>query len=59
MKKYDFSDHFFSQIRSVYFASRENYTEFENLTYILSGVLEPSEIIHDKTKSPFNISEKI
>jgi len=59
MKKYNFSDHFFSQIRSVYFASRENYPEFKNLTYILSGVLEPSEIIHDKTKSPFNISEKI
>lgn len=59
MIKYDFSDQFFSQIRSVYFASRTNYQEFNRLTYILSGVLEPSEIIHDKTKSPFNISEKI
>ncbi len=59
MKKYNFSDQFFSQIRSVYFASRSNYVEFNNLTYILSGVLEPAEIIHDKTKSPFNISEKI
>lgn len=59
MVKYNFSDQFFSQIRSVYFASRTNYTEFNNLTYILSGVLEPSEIIQDKTKSPFNISEKI
>ncbi|MFA6189736.1 MAG: AAA-like domain-containing protein [Sulfuricurvum sp.] len=59
MIKYDFSDQFFSQIRSVYFASRTNYPEFNRLTYVLSGVLEPSEIIHDKTKSPFNISEKI
>lgn len=59
MVKYNFSDQFFSQIRSVYFASRTNYEEFNNLTYILSGVLEPSEIIQDKTKSPFNISEKI
>lgn len=59
MTKYDFSDQFFSQIRSIYFASRTNYEEFNNLTYILSGVLEPSEIIQDKTKSPFNISEKI
>ena len=59
MKKYDFSDQFFSQIRSVYFASRANYDEFNRLTYVLSGVLEPSEIIQDKTKSPFNISEKI
>jgi len=59
MVKYNFSDQFFSQIRSVYFASRTNYPEFHNLTYILSGVLEPSEIIQDKTKSPFNISDKI
>lgn len=59
MKRFDFSDQFFSQIRSVYFASRVNYEEFKNLTYILSGVLEPSEIIQDKTKSPFNISEKV
>ncbi|WP_419678481.1 AAA-like domain-containing protein [Aliarcobacter lanthieri] len=59
MKKYDFSDQFFSQIRSVYFASRSNYDEFNNLTYVLSGVLEPAEIIQDKTKSPFNISDKI
>ncbi len=59
MVDYDFSDQFFSQIRSVYFASRTNYPEFKQLTYILSGVLEPSEIINDSRKSPFNISEKI
>lgn len=59
MKKFDFSDQFFSQIRSVYYSSRTNFKEFNNLTYILSGVLEPSEIIQDNTKSPFNISEKV
>jgi len=59
MINFDFSDQFFSQIRSIYFSGRTNYKEFKNLTYVLSGVLEPSEIIQDSRKSPFNISEKI
>ena len=59
MINFDFSDQFFSQIRSIYFSGRTNYQEFKNLTYILSGVLEPSEIIQDSRKSPFNISEKV
>ena len=59
MINFDFSDQFFSQIRSIYFSGRTNYKEFKNLTYILSGVLEPSEIIQDSRKSPFNISEKV
>lgn len=59
MTSFSFSDQFFSQIRSVYYSSRTNYKEFNNLTYLLSGVLEPSDIIKDKNKSPFNISEKV
>ena len=54
----EFSDQFFSQIRSMYFA-RTNYSEFERLTYVLSGVAEPSDLIRDKTVSPFNIGQKI
>ena len=55
-----YSDQIFAQIRSVYFAGRTNYcSEFSRLTYILSGVAEPSSIIKDKNKSPFNIGEKI
>lgn len=53
-----YSNKIFAQIRSIYF-TRINYTEYEKLTYVLSGVLEPSEIINDKNISPFNIGEKI
>ena len=53
-----FSDNIFSQIRSVYF-SRVNYPELEKLTYVLSGVVEPTEIIKNPKISPFNIGEKI
>lgn len=53
-----FSDNIFSQIRSVYF-SRVNYPVLEKLTYVLSGVVEPTEIIKNPKISPFNIGEKI
>lgn len=53
-----FSDNIFSQIRSTYF-SRVNYPELEKLTYVLSGVVEPTEIIKNPKISPFNIGEKI
>jgi tetratricopeptide (TPR) repeat protein len=55
----DYSDQVFAFIRSVYFSGRENFTEFERLTYVLSGVAEPSELIRNKALSPFNIGEKI
>ena len=58
LTKNKYSDQIFAQIRSVYF-SRANYKELENLTYILSGVVEPNEIIKDPKISPFNIGEKI
>ena len=53
-----FSDNIFSQIRSTYF-SRVNYPVLEKLTYVLSGVVEPTEIIKNPKISPFNIGEKI
>jgi len=58
LTKKSYSDQIFAQIRSVYF-SRTNYKELEKLTYILSGVVEPNEIIKDPKISPFNIGEKI
>lgn len=58
LTKTSYSDQIFAQIRSVYF-SRVNYSELERLTYILSGVIEPSEIIKDPKISPFNIGQKI
>lgn len=57
--KTNYSDQIFSQIRSSYFASRVNFQEFNNLTYLLSGVIEPTEIIKDPKVSPFNIGQKI
>ncbi len=53
-----YSDQIFSQIRSIYF-SRINYAELSRLTYLLSGVVEPTEIIKDTKISPFNIGQKI
>lgn len=58
LKSVNYSDNIFSQIRSNYF-SRTNFPEFERLTYILSGVIEPIDLIKDRNKSPFNIGEKI
>lgn len=54
----EYSDNIFAQIRSNYF-SRTNFPVLERLTYILSGVIEPTELIKDRNKSPFNIGDKI
>lgn len=53
-----YSDVVLAQIRSMYF-SRASYAEYARLTYVLSGVAEPSDLIRDKNISPFNIGEKI
>lgn len=54
-----YSDQVFSFIRSIYFSGRANFDCFDRLTYLLSGVAEPSDIIKNKDVSPFNIGEKI
>ncbi|OEE17903.1 AAA-like domain-containing protein [Vibrio cyclitrophicus] len=54
----EYSDNIFAVIRSNYF-TRSNFPEFNHLTYILSGVIEPKDLIKDRNKSPFNIGEKI
>ncbi len=53
-----FSDQVFSHIRSIYF-SRVTISAYSRLTYILSGVAEPAELIKNPKLSPFNIGEKI
>lgn len=58
LTKSTFSDEIFSQIRSIYF-ERVNFPEYERLTYVLSGVAEPNEIIKNAKISPFNIGQKI
>jgi tetratricopeptide (TPR) repeat protein len=58
LAKADFSDEIFAQIRSIYFM-RSTYNTLEKLTYILSGVIEPTKLIKNKDNSPFNIAEQI
>lgn len=53
-----YGDVILSQVRSIYFA-RTNFAEYERITYVLSGVAEPTDLIKDKNVSPFNIGEKI
>lgn len=59
LTKSSYSDQVFSFIRSVYFSGRANFPVLGRLTYILSGVAEPADIIKNKDVSPFNIGEKI
>lgn len=59
LTKVDYSDKVFSQIRSMYFSGRTNFSVFSRLTYVLSGVADPSELIKNKAISPFNIGAKI
>jgi len=59
LTKTSYSDNVFSFIRSVYFSGRVNIPQFERLTYLLSGVAEPTELIKNKNISPFNIGAKI
>jgi hypothetical protein len=58
LTKTQYSDNIFAQIRSVYF-NRLNYPILNRLTYILSGVVEPTDIIKNPKISPFNIGQKI
>ncbi|NVZ95988.1 AAA-like domain-containing protein [Pseudomonas sp. B6001] len=53
-----YSDVVLAQIRSMYF-NRVNFSEYSRLTYVLSGVAEPTDLIKNKDISPFNIGEKI
>lgn len=59
LTKTEYSDQVFSFLRSIYFSGRINFPEFNRLTYILSGVAEPSALIKNRDVSPFNIGEKI
>lgn len=58
LTRQDYSDRVFSLIRGHYYAV-SNYPELQRATYILSGVIEPKDIIRDPNISPFNIGEKI
>ena len=54
----DFSDDFFAAIRAVYNA-RAQEPAFERLTFVLSGVASPSDLIKDRRQTPFNIGQGV
>jgi len=56
--KIKFKDEFFAIIRSFYNQRSEN-QEYERLTFCLLGVATPSDLIQDKTRTPFNIGQAI
>ena len=53
-----FSDNVFALIRSHFF-QRKNYPDMGKLSYLLSGVMEPKDIIKNPDISPFNIGQEI
>ncbi|MGB0386099.1 MAG: AAA-like domain-containing protein [Ardenticatenaceae bacterium] len=52
--RFDFSDDFFAAIRAFYNA-RPQEPAFERLTFVLLGVATPSDLIKERTRTPFNI----
>ncbi|MBW4634125.1 MAG: AAA-like domain-containing protein [Iphinoe sp. HA4291-MV1] len=54
----NFKDDFFAFIRACY-NQRADKPECRRLTFALLGVATPSDLIQDKTKSPFNIGQAI
>jgi hypothetical protein len=55
LRKHSFSDEVFAQIRKTYFV-RVTYPDFNRLSYVLSGVIDPEKLIKNKENSPFNIA---
>jgi tetratricopeptide (TPR) repeat protein len=56
--KLDFKDDFFALIRSCYNQRAEN-PEYQRLTFALLGVATPSDLIQDKSRTPFNVGRAI
>ncbi len=56
--KLDFKDDFFALIRACHNQRAEN-PEYQRLTFALLGVATPSDLIQDKTRTPFNVGRAI
>ena len=56
--KLDFKDDFFAFIRGCY-NMRSQDPEYERLTFCLLGVANPTDLIQDKERTPFNIGHSI
>lgn len=56
--KLEFRDNFFAGIRAIYNARAEN-PDLRRLTFVLLGVASPSDLIKDRSRTPFNIGQEI
>ncbi len=54
----EFSDDFFAAIRFTYNA-RATDPAYDRLTFILLGVATPADLIQDRSRTPFNIGQRI
>ena len=54
----DFSDDFFAAIRACYNA-RTTEPDFRRLTFVLLGVASPSDLMKDRSRTPFNIGSRV
>lgn len=54
----NFRDDFFAVIRAIY-NDRAINPAFERLTFVLLGVATPTDLIQDRTRTPFNIGQRI
>lgn len=53
-----FSDDFYAAIRHLHNA-RAGHPELRRLSFVLSGVATPTELMHDALRTPFNIGQRI
>jgi len=54
----DFGDDFFAAIRAMYNARADD-SEFNRMTFVLLGFATPTDLIKDRSRTPFNIGHKI
>lgn len=54
----DFTDDFFAAIRAAYNA-RASQPDYQQLTFILLGVVRPADLIRDRNRTPYNIGTHI
>jgi hypothetical protein len=53
-----FTDDFFGAIRAIYNA-RSSDTAYRRLAFVLLGVARPSDLIKDRTRTPYNIGVNV
>lgn len=54
----NFADDFFAAIRSIYNA-RATDPVYQRLTFVLFGVATPGDLIKDRSRTPFNIGQRL